>query len=1007
MKIDKNRKLKGSVLLTVVFVMAILIVFLFGTMSLSISANNRSHVNYSSAQTSVTARAVAESAIAAIANSSETGKTYAQAIASLTPEQGALKFGVQISDPNSSSLGDIYDVEVSHVGKTDFYDPITNKWETRDVLKFTANVEMAGVISTSSVYVAKYFEKDVSTDTGGGAGFVTTAGADLPTQTSVFGGSYIGLPKMGEAELYNYTGKYNARMNTRTFNKPDANNVLPSRFELMNSGGHIEADLYVNNDLFIQNWTGFVFPKEGTGITVLGDLQFDEESIGHLTYIMENKPSGELSFNKVPYIYVDGKITGTKGIVKLGNETEQDFPLNTFCASISTLDEGDNNKDNVNGFVINSNLYCMDEDLTSYIRAQNFTKLYQFADNTINMKSGKRTEVIKGELCSNGNLELKNVEINGDVRVRGNLKIEGSVVVWGDVVVEGTFDGQITEQAPVENTRAPGLYVDGNLYRSDAAADATKVDITIDNKKGYYHVYTPKINENGEYLYCNGEKINDYYFTEGKRNNNPYPDGVQVNGVPRIFHTMNDGEMPNPDADGIETDVTGFVLGTDYFYEDVSNEFVEEGDVSEYPTIIFYDEDQNPCFYAETKVVGFREADSNMEGFEIYEHGNTTYKYQKRYIYGSKTNSKTSTHKVAIGSNIQLYLDKTGEDFVYPEYATRHAIFATPNSGYGTDTKIVRTLKEVLTDVADPYKNSVLPSGIQSAYNSAGEYTSEAAVKSDMGIGVTADQLAGLGLANTVRDEYVIGNKKYYYVNKTECTQAQWDSIAGSAATVINKNCILSVEFDDDIIIDPGDSQMVVGTQGDLTFQAGKDIYVDDRGTGNVYMYIDSTGKLNFKGNIFLTANYWDLFTNLAYDETIGGAKVSFGAPQGDGYRIETTRKMKPNVHVFGASGSELNIENMDTMTMYVKSPDIKATIGGGTAKMCKSFYYNNYDVIKKNADGGCISQLLIGCFNVKEVSPSENQVVVAFIPENGSGAPVVVDQLNNYWYRPCYYSEF
>ena len=80
MKMKKNRKLKGSVLLTVVFVMAILIVFLFGTMSLAIAASNRSHVNYSSAQTSVTARTVAESAIMALANSSDEGTEYAEAV---------------------------------------------------------------------------------------------------------------------------------------------------------------------------------------------------------------------------------------------------------------------------------------------------------------------------------------------------------------------------------------------------------------------------------------------------------------------------------------------------------------------------------------------------------------------------------------------------------------------------------------------------------------------------------------------------------------------------------------------------------------------------------------------------------------------------------------------------------------------------------------------------------------------------------------------------------------
>ena len=86
MKKDKNRKLRGSVLLTVVFVMSILIIFLFGTLTLALAANNRAHVNYSSAQTGITARAVAESAIKAISNGSQAGKDYAAAVdATLLP----------------------------------------------------------------------------------------------------------------------------------------------------------------------------------------------------------------------------------------------------------------------------------------------------------------------------------------------------------------------------------------------------------------------------------------------------------------------------------------------------------------------------------------------------------------------------------------------------------------------------------------------------------------------------------------------------------------------------------------------------------------------------------------------------------------------------------------------------------------------------------------------------------------------------------------------------------
>ena len=62
MKTIKNRKLKGSVLLTVVSVMALLIIFLSGTLVLATAANNRAHVNYSTAQTNITARTVVNTA---------------------------------------------------------------------------------------------------------------------------------------------------------------------------------------------------------------------------------------------------------------------------------------------------------------------------------------------------------------------------------------------------------------------------------------------------------------------------------------------------------------------------------------------------------------------------------------------------------------------------------------------------------------------------------------------------------------------------------------------------------------------------------------------------------------------------------------------------------------------------------------------------------------------------------------------------------------------------------
>ena len=60
MKLKKNRKLKGSVLLTVVSVMALLIIFMASTLTLAAAANNRAHANYSDSQAEYTARAAIE-----------------------------------------------------------------------------------------------------------------------------------------------------------------------------------------------------------------------------------------------------------------------------------------------------------------------------------------------------------------------------------------------------------------------------------------------------------------------------------------------------------------------------------------------------------------------------------------------------------------------------------------------------------------------------------------------------------------------------------------------------------------------------------------------------------------------------------------------------------------------------------------------------------------------------------------------------------------------------------
>ena len=60
------RKVKGTVLFTVVVVMMVLVVFLMGALALAATANQRAANTYSTAQTQATARAGVDAIISAM-----------------------------------------------------------------------------------------------------------------------------------------------------------------------------------------------------------------------------------------------------------------------------------------------------------------------------------------------------------------------------------------------------------------------------------------------------------------------------------------------------------------------------------------------------------------------------------------------------------------------------------------------------------------------------------------------------------------------------------------------------------------------------------------------------------------------------------------------------------------------------------------------------------------------------------------------------------------------------
>lgn len=972
MKKDKNRKLHGSVLLTVVFVMSILIIFLFGTLTLALAANNRAHVNYSSAQTEITARAVVDSAIKAIENSSKQGIAYADAIGSLA-EGGKISVGVELAGDNVGSYGNIEDIVISHAGKKDYFifDPSKgiNVWEKGDLIKFTATVNMAGVRTQSSAYVLKFKRlDDDKDDQKGSAGFVTAGDADLKTQTSLWGGAYIGVPTIGEAEKYSYSDDYATRMQNRTFMKPEVEDIL-----LKNSNGIIEADFYVNNNLRLENWSGFIFPKKGTGITVLGDLIFENaNTVDQLDYYCHDNITwdnlSDINFKDIPFLFVDGNINGIM-CVNLGNE---DFPMNTFCGSINCV-----YKDKES--IIKTNLYCMDSKANNIIDGgQNGLSLLYDWTNSVVKRVDTKDDIIKGEICTKGNLTLRNVKIDGTVRVEGNLKIQPGqngqkVEITGDVVCSGTIEG-------IDN-----LKCNGTIYYDKGNADSVQVK----NLVGYYYEHTPHTLEENPNVYVgpHGFALNDEYFTNGIPN-----EGVDPASL-KIYYTLEYGYKQNdPDS---KNHING---AADEYYEgdpELEKYLAKAEDV----------EPGNKGYYIETSLVPFDpgrhpgKEPGNIKPGEAKPHEQFVRIDGKAYerVPGDEKVESDSFTFSAGGSgseyeSIATYKSVYNTKDVYPRYAEREVLFGLDSSDDKSETKIVKTAQELVEGVVDleqltkQAKERCMPMlnapGVPTIKNNYLELYSM--VGSDK---ILVKNEAGTG-------EYKVSTGSYDLVDRGDTNPN------GNSGEYINKNCILEgFTFNNGpVVFDPQGNDLYIGIK-DVNFQQ-VDIYVDDTSGGTVYFYVMDDSSLTFEGNN-CTKTYWDALNANPYLSW----KSEITELGGNTYtQIESFPKGNqcPNFYVYGGEKSEMNIQAGSSIsTVNIISSELTVNLKAGNGGVIKGMLYDDQDTYRFNPKSA-----IIGCCNAN-TGTSDNLLTVYHIADNGGEPPISGGTGRMWWYDTLYYSEF
>ncbi|MCM1529318.1 MAG: polymer-forming cytoskeletal protein [Alistipes sp.] len=962
MKREKNRKFHGSVLLTVVFVMAVLIVFLFGTLTLALAANNRAHVNYSSAQTGITARAVAESAIKAIDNNTTSGKAYAKAIGQLSEGQEK-RVKVEINGDGAGSLGRADDVVISYAGKKKFYDVDKAEWLERDLLKFTSTVTMAGVEQSSSVYVLKHYQEDNDGGGSGGAGFVTTADAHFDTQTSIFGGAYISLPSLSDINTYSYDYK---DISSFKITEDDGSTrqligtPAETQFTLTNSSAFAEADLYVCNNMYVENWSGFIFPRQGTGITVWGDFGFHGNAGDHLTYAYHGT-TDDLTFNKIPYMFVNGRVYTSGGdagsrSIRFGN-TSSPFPMNVFCGQLEA---------NSAKLYIASSIYCMDTDKENVLVGSdpsNSTALYAWTGNVINKAKGDIAETkVVGDVCSNGTkLTVDCVEIRGDVRSAGDLYIGKHAVIHGNVVCGGNLE--------IED----GAKIDGKIYN-----DSFTGNVQYENIIGYYYRHEVTIDSNGNYVDPYGNALNiDGYYQNGK-----LVDGVNFDDVDVLFYICKWDYKPEQNRkDGINNNIKPLIEGIDDIY------YTEDG--GEDLAVL--------SFYAKSKINGTETVDG-VQRPRIEAESQNYEPIPDRYFEVPLFDSDPDD---PMYKTIEDFRNIYKENQVYPEYATREVVLGlSAPTGTASETKIVKTMEEVLKNVADPYKAADLPAEMLTKYNNFfaknGDGSPDYNTYSDAGNEAYCDSVQRIKDYTGYYLTSIDANGNYTYITKD-------DNTASKAGLYIDKDIILDfdgwgAEQGKNLVINPDGKNLLVVVK-DITIPSGYDITIDDSKGGSVYFYVDRDNTWSCSGNKILTKSYKDLLqreSQLKYHSN----------PSDPGYDISNLTNVKPNVYIYGAKGSELDFSNMSIVTANIISPYLGGTIAGGTGSPISSFYYDGFDIRKPDGSTSVSAQFIIGCLNAQNVS-SANQVNVVYVTDDGIKSGDGEGGEDEFWYKVLYYSEF
>lgn len=514
MKKREKRNLQGTVLFTTVFVMALLILFLVGTLTLASASNNRAHKSYSTSQASYTARATIENFTKAMVR--EPG--VAAAVYRLSETPGSVIYpSVVIDDPTIGSIG-CYDtagnwnegvISVESVDGEDFVymdneghvygdvnmDTSKASWVKLARVKISTTVRVGREEETVVAYLNKLDDKtkNFTSSAPQVKGIQLVGNQRFPTGQNVTGGLGVALGDV-TGEQVNAIRNPMDIDTTLTFVNSDL--VWKTTGAVINV---LKPDLHDANG----NPIAPTLPYSQT--VVNGNLCVSNNEFVNINYEMpSNYNSGDWTNKQVPYVYVDGALVGESSF-HINDKGKNGAPFNLFAGTLDL--EG------VAFEMQSTNLYLMDkyvDDTKTYsvYKDYNFDsssgsgtpKTVIKGDNKLGMSvdgklgkwaysvaNGTNTSSfdVGGNIYCKGNLTIGQVSVAGDVRVEGDLNISqtGNFQVNGRLIVGGTINGA-TDQNGVSKIKCDHIYSTGGLGKSDYTQGGIKVDDYISQNSG-------------------------------------------------------------------------------------------------------------------------------------------------------------------------------------------------------------------------------------------------------------------------------------------------------------------------------------------------------------------------------------------------------------------------------------------------------------------------------------------------------------------------------------------